>query len=67
MTATFPIRNNSTKDGFNTSAHIDQHLKNTSYLNQADYDMMAAVVAGRNSSLEEDSISEDGLLKFSVF
>lgn len=58
--ATFPIRNNSTKDGFDSSAKIDSALKTTSYFSQADYDRMAAVVAGRDSSLEEDSISENG-------
>jgi hypothetical protein len=62
ITATFPIRNNSTKDGFNSSATIDHALRNTSHLNQADYDMMAAAVAGRDSSLEEDSVSEAGNL-----
>jgi hypothetical protein len=63
ITATFPIRNNSTKDGFNSSATIDRALnRNTSYLSDADYERMAAVVADRNSSLEEDSASEPGNL-----
>jgi hypothetical protein len=60
VTATFPIRNNSNKDGFNSSATIDHALRQTSHLNQADYDMMAAAVAGRDSSLGEDSVSEAG-------
>ena len=75
LTATFPIRNNSTKDTFDSSVVIDKALKNnTGFLNKNDYEMMAAAVAGRNSSLSEDSVTiDDGNLlihflnRFSIF
>lgn len=60
ITATYPIRNNATKDSFNSSAMIEHAIKSNSILNHTDYEMMAAAVAGRDSSLsEEDSVSEN--------
>lgn len=58
ITATFPIRNNSTKDVFHSNIAVDSVHKNKS---NANYEMMAAVVAGRDSSGSEDeSVSENG-------
>jgi hypothetical protein len=57
--AKFPVRS---KDSFNSSStHLDTSTKNSkAHLTQNDYDMMAAVVDGRGSSLDEDSVTESG-------
>lgn len=55
--AKFPVRS---KDSFNSSStHLDTSSKNSkAHLTKNDYDMMAAVVDGRGSSLDEDSVTE---------
>lgn len=59
VTCTFPIRNLTTKDSFNSSAIVDRALSNkTSHFNHTDYEHMSNAIAGRDSSLSDDSISE---------
>lgn len=57
ITATFPIRNHLTRDAFNASSLIDRTLSNVnSKMSNADYEMMAAVNAARDSSAERSTI-----------
>lgn len=62
ITASFPIRNNATKDTFNSSAAIDyamnSHTNTSQYKKPLDYDLMASVVKDNNSSYS-DSFSEN--------
>lgn len=68
ITCTYPIRNLTTKDSFNSSAIVDRalthHMSGSSskmggsHFNNTDYEHMSNVVAGRNSSLSDESISE---------
>lgn len=62
LTITFPVRSSTSggKESFNSSTQLEQTLKNKSHLSERDYNRMAAVVANRGSSLEEDSVTESG-------
>lgn len=61
LTVTFPVRsNNSGKDSYSSSANLEHSLKNKSHLSDRDFDRMAAVVANRGSSLEEESVTDSG-------
>ncbi len=62
ITASFPIRNHATRDAFNSSAAIDHALNphnTSSHFNNLDYELMPAAVKGKNSSLSEQSLSEE--------
>lgn len=62
ITAAFPIRNHATRETFNSSAAIDHALNphnTSSHFNNLDYELMARAVKGKNSSLSEQSFSED--------
>jgi hypothetical protein len=58
LTASFPIRSHVTSDSFHSSVKIDKAIKTHNYLNENAYNLMNAAVAGRDSSLSEDSVSE---------
>ena len=48
-----------TREAFNSSAACDQAMShNTSTFNNADYELMAAAVHGRDSSLSDQSLTE---------
>lgn len=63
ITASFPIRNNATRDAFNSSAAIDyamnSHANTSQYKKPLDYDLMASVVKDNNSSYSDNSFSEN--------
>jgi hypothetical protein len=67
ITCTYPIRNLTNKDSFNSSAIVDRALNSSSHgshsklshFNNADYEHMSHVIGDRNSSLSEESISEN--------
>ena len=60
ITATFPIRNNNTKDGFNSSYIVEQALKYGNTSSKIDYDYINSKIAGRESSLSDsESASEN--------
>lgn len=60
ITATFPIRNNTSKDGFNSSSIIEQALKGGGNTSKIDYDYINSRIAGRESSLSDtESASEN--------
>ncbi len=62
ITASFPIRNHTTQETFNSSAAIDHALNphnTSSHFSKMDYELMANAVKDRNSSLSDQSLSED--------
>ena len=66
LTATFPIRFSSTHDSFKADAKIEKLKQNYNFLNKDDYKNMSAIMDNRNSSLSEETISENGNLSITT-